>query len=265
MELDGSTLAGRVSARMAELGLSQSDVARRGHFNATFVSDLLRGKKLTLHAGNYGRLARALLTTQAYLQAGIQPSGAEVDRIKSEVGWQPEAAPAEPEISPDTADDLDAIAMHFSDQAPMRPQVGKVEELGMFPVYRSGGRFDGGSIVESFPLYHLNLPIKVQAKGLYAVAISDTTMSPRYEPGELAYAHKQALARSKDYVSIFVKGRVNYRDVIIAYIRQLVHETADEVIVRQISPSIETRFARDSVVAIHRVVFAGEPIENIGL
>ena len=44
MELDTSTLAGRVAARMAELGLSQADIARRGRFNATFVSDLLRGK-----------------------------------------------------------------------------------------------------------------------------------------------------------------------------------------------------------------------------
>src|SRR5690606_2859740 len=162
---------------------------------------------------------RALLTTQAYLQAGTQPSEAEIERIKAEVGWQPETAPAEPGPSPDAAADLDAIARHFSDQAGSRVDVQKAEELGRFPVYRSGGRFDGGSIVECFPLYHLALPIKVQAKVLYAVAISDATMSPRYEPGELAYAHKHALARPKDYVSILVKGRVNYRDVIIAYIR----------------------------------------------
>ncbi|MCP8883367.1 hypothetical protein NIM87_07645 [Devosia sp. XJ19-1] len=265
MESDISTLAGRVAARMAELGLSQADIARRGRFNATFVSDLLRGKKLTLHAGNYGRLARALLTTQAYLQTGTQPSEAEIDRIKTEVGWQPEYAPAEPELSPDAAADLDAIARHLADQAASRAEIKKAEELGRFPVYRSGGRFDGGSIVESFPLYHLTLPIKVQSNGLYAVAISDTTMSPRYEPGELAYAHKSAIARPKDYVSILVKGRMNYRDTIIAYIRQLVHESADEVIVRQISPSIETRYARDSIEGIHRVVFAGEPIEGIGL
>lgn len=250
---------------MAELGLSQSDIARRGRFNATFVSDLLRGKKLTLHAGNYGRLARALLTTEAYLQAGTEPSEAEIERIKAEVGLQSESTYAETVPGPDTAADLDAIARHFPDQATRRAEMEKAEELGRFPVYRSGGRFDGGSIVESFPLYHLALPIKVQAKGLYAVAVSDMSMSPRYEPGELAYAHRQALARPRDYVSILVRGRVNYREVVIAYIRQLVHESPDEVIVRQISPSIETRFARASIVAIHRIVLAGEPIETIGI
>lgn len=264
MESDTSTLAGRVSVRMAELGLSQSDIARRGRFNATFVSDLLRGKKLTLHAGNYVRLARALLTTQAYLQVGTQPSVVEIERIKSEVGWQPEGASVKAELHPDIESDFDAIAMDFVGRAASQADAKKAAEIGRFPVYRSGGRFDGGSIVESFPLYHLTLPMKVQADGLYAVAISDTTMSPRYEPGELVYAHKAAPARPKDYVSILVKGRVNYRDAIIAYVRQLVHESADEFIVRQISPSIETSFARDSVVGIHRVVFAGEPIENIG-
>src|SRR5690606_7857551 len=115
------------------------------------------------------------------------------------------------------------------------------EKSGRFPVYRSGGRFDGGSVVESFPLYHQTLPMPVQANDLYALAISDTSMSPRYEPGELVYAHKGAIARPKDFVSIRIRGRVNYRDTIIAYARQLVHESPDEVIVRQISPSMETR------------------------
>lgn len=260
MESDVSTLAGRVTTRMAELGLSQADIARRGRFNATFVSDLLRGKKLTLHAGNYGRLARALLTTQAYLKTGARPSQAEVDRIKAEVGWQPEDTPTLPESSPAVAADPASIARRPADQASARPEIRKDEQLGRFPVYRSGGRFDGGSIVEDFPLYHLTLPIRVQAKDLYAVAISDTTMSPRYEPGDLAYAHKSAIAHPKDYVSVLVRGRVNYRDATIAYIRQLVHESTDEVIVRQINPSLETRFARESIEGIHRIVFAGEPI-----
>lgn len=264
MEFDKSSLAGRVSARMAELGLSQADIVRRGRFNATFVSDLLRGKKLTLHAGNYGRLARALLTTEAYLRAGTEPSVAEVERIKAEVGLEAESILDEAAFGPDKAADLEAIARHFPSGAAQRAEIEKAEESGLFPVYRSGGRFDGGSIVESFPLYHQTLPIKVQAKGLYAVAVSDMSMSPRYEPGELAYAHKEALARPRDYVSILVRGRVNHREVVIAYIRQLVHETPDEVIVRQISPSIETRFARSSIVAIHRIVLAGEPIETIG-
>ena len=264
MELDTSTLAWRVSARMAELGLSQSDIARRGRFNTTFVSDLLRGKKLRLHAGNYGPLARALLTTEAYLKVGTQPSEAEVERLKAQVGWQPEVASSDTEFNANEAADLDIISQLATPAASSDANADQVEKSGRFPVYRSGGRFDGGSVVEGFPLYHLTLPMNVQAQGLYAVAISDTTMSPRYEPGELIYAHKAAAARPKDYVSILVKGRVNYRDSVIAYIRQLVHESAEEVIVRQISPSVETRFARDSVVGIHRVVFSGEPIENIG-
>lgn len=262
MEPEPSTLAGRVATRMAELGLSQADIARRGRFNATFVSDLLRGKKLTLRSGNYTRLARALLTTEAYLRTGAHPTQTDIERIMAEVGWQPENEAPNDEFSTELADVIASQVAAEQGQAPSSAQ--QIEELGQFPVYRSGGRFDGGSIVESFPLHHLTLPHKVQAKGLYAVAISDTSMSPRYEPGDLVYAHEAAQVQPKDYISIQVKGRANYRDVVVAYIRQLVHQSEHEVIVRQISPSVETRFARDSVKQMHRVLFAGEPIDAIG-
>lgn len=262
METETPTLAGRVATRMTELGLTQADIARRGRFNATFVSDLLRGKKLTLHSGNYARLARALLTTEAYLRMGARPTQTDIERIMAEVGWRPENDVRHEELSTELAD---AIAKQIAtEQEVASSSARQAEELGRFPVYRSGGRFDGGSIVESFPVQHLILPHSVQAKGLYAVAISDTTMSPRYDPGDLVYAHAAAQVRPKDYVSIQVKGRANYRDVVVAYIRQLVHQSDQEVIVRQISPSIETRFARDSVKEMHRVLFAGEPIDAIG-
>lgn len=267
METELCALAGRVAARMAELGITQADVARRGRFNATFVSDLLRGKKLTLHSGNYARLARALLTTETYLRIGTQPSDPEIGRIAAEVGWQPPPdVSADNETSPEDQAALDQVAREFADEGTRTATTRSRgdQNSGRFPVYRSGGRYDGASIMESFPLDQLSLPQPWQANGLYAIAISDTAMSPRYEPGDLAYAHKNANGRPKDYVSIRVKGRIGNRPVELAYVRQLLHEGKDEVIVRQISPSIETRFARDSVVGIDRILLSGEPIDDIG-
>ena len=80
----GDGFINRVIARMKELGLSQADVARRGKFNNAFVSDMIRGRKLTLRAYNYTRLADALVMNEEYLRTGhgeVGPAAAEATLI----------------------------------------------------------------------------------------------------------------------------------------------------------------------------------------
>lgn len=249
-------LAALVVNRMGQLGISQAEVSRRAGFNAAFMSDLLRGKKVSLQDANYTRLARALLTTEIYLRTGEKPS----EEVLAQVA---EAAGFHQSIDEDTAlsdDELAAPERWDGKRTASVPQ----ENRGLLPLFRSAGRLDGGSVVTEHPLDIIEWPQDYQVDSLYALAISDGTMSPRYEPGDIVYARKGDEPRTKDYCVITVKGRSSQRHHAVAFVRQMLSLTRDEVIVRQLSPNLETRFRRSAVLRLDSVLFAGQSLQGLG-
>lgn len=264
-------LAKRVVARMEELGISQSEVARRGRFNRVFISDLVRGRKKSIHSSNYNRLARALLTTPDYLRDGNPPSPEEAARLAA-LGQFPGADDAADETPPPSElspEDAEALSNFEPPPSPSewKPSYRFERPPRKIHAYRSGGRLDGAAIIDGFPLDEFPMPSESWLEDLYAVAMADETMVPRYEPGDYVYARKsnakaffEPQARPKDYVVIMVKGRSGHKSVTLAFVRQLLRKTDHDVIVRQLKPSIETRFAPSNVVSIDRIVLSGDAI-----
>lgn len=68
IKLSMDTLAERVAFLLKLRGLSQAEAARRGGFsNATFIYDILKGKKLGVQGANLAKLALGLSTTAEFL------------------------------------------------------------------------------------------------------------------------------------------------------------------------------------------------------
>lgn len=265
-----SALTMRIIERMNELGISQAEVARRGRFNRAFLSDLLRGRKQSIHPSNYTPLAKALLTTPLYLRTGTKPSSEELTALEDEwtfSGVQPAPEP-EPDPDPDPEgpeipeEDLDALNTAFDDLA-FRPSR-RTKQRKTVPAFRSGGRHDGAALLTDPAIDQMPVPPEGLLAKLYAVAVSDGTMSPRYEPGDFVYAQLEGTrtwplsVRPKDYVVVRAQGRSGKEYVTVAFVRQLLRVTDDEVVVRQFNPNIETRLPRSSVFGIDRIILAGD-------
>jgi transcriptional regulator with XRE-family HTH domain len=233
-------LAKRVVSRMEQLGLSQAEVARRGRFNRAFVSDLVRGKKQTLHSANLIKLARALETTPKYLHG--------TEEATVQLSPYPVAAHAGPD---------DDILLSMS---PARPKQANRQSFEI-PTHRSTGRLDGAAVITEPSAYELPSLAELSRDEIYAIAVSDDTMSPRYQAGDYVYALPRAKVRPKDFVVVKVRAKNDSSGMTIAYVRQLLLVTPEEVIVRQLSPGLETRFPRSRYVEVEKIVLSGDPTD----
>lgn len=257
-------LAGRVERRMIELGISQAEVARRGRFNRAFISDLLVGRKTRLRDQNYLRLAQALLTTPQYLRWGTPPSADEMALLGAQ-GLLPVPSSDELPISPDDLETLDLAfreplgeASHRIDpiaEARRPPGWGRTPAI---PLFRSEGRHDGAAVMRNPAAEMVRGPYVSPADDWYAIAVSDSTMAPRYEAGDYVYAAQNTTVRPKDFVVVRVASRIGKTPVQLGFVRQLLRRTPDEIVVRQLSPNSETLVRQTSILGIDRIVLSGE-------
>ena len=258
------TLAGRVERRMTELGISQAEVARRGRFNRAFISDLLVGRKTKLRDQNYMRLAQALLTTPQYLRWGTPPTADEIALLGAQ-GLLPVPSSGEMPISPE---DLEALDRAFR-EPPGAPsyRIDPVAEARRpsgwgrtpaIPLFRSEGRYDGAAVMRNPAAEMVRGPYVSSTEDWYAIAIADSTMGPRYEAGDYVYAAQNTMVRSKDFVVVRVAGRIGKTPVQLGFVRQLLRRTADEIVVRQLNPNVETVIRQSALLGIDRIVLSGE-------
>lgn len=72
---DIDTLAGRVAKRLEARGLSIKEAERLGGFSATFIHDIVSGKKATIREKYHAKLASVLQTNSLWLFSGIGNEG----------------------------------------------------------------------------------------------------------------------------------------------------------------------------------------------
>lgn len=254
-----TAIAQRVEQRMAELGISQAEVARRGRFNRAFISDIIVGRKVKLRDQNYVRLAQALLTTPQYLRLGIPPSSEDLALLGAE-GLLPRTSDKGSDLS---AEDLEAIENFSLEQSSWIEPIAEARrpagwaKTPAIPLFRSEGRADGAVVIRS-PAAQMVRGPQFAAQDWYALALTDSTMSPRYDAGDYVYAAQGNEVRAKDFVVVRIASRVGRAPVQLGYVRQLLRRTSEEIVVRQLSPSIETVFPQRAILSIDRIVLAGE-------
>lgn len=71
----------RIKARIDELGMSVAEVERRCGFRASYIHELLSGKKQTMRGDATQRLASVLKTSDLWLMRGIGSANAGVDDV----------------------------------------------------------------------------------------------------------------------------------------------------------------------------------------
>lgn len=93
-------------------------------------------------------------------------------------------------------------------------------------------------------------PNQNNVRGAFALRVSDESMVPRYEPGEIVYvAPNQWPAREQDCVVVTDEG--------YGYLKRFVRRAEGAVTVHQLNPSKDLVFKMEDVSAMHAVVGRG--------
>ncbi|MFC5374754.1 helix-turn-helix transcriptional regulator [Brevundimonas faecalis] len=137
---------------------------------------------------------------------------------------------------------------------PESHETGEVTVMpGLVPLYGWAGAasderltFAEQTLIGAVPRH----PNQQNARGAFALRVSDESMAPRYEPGETVYvAPNQWPAREQDCVLVTHEG--------YGYLKRFVRRFDGVVTVRQLNPESELTFPVDDIAAMHAVVGRG--------
>lgn len=218
-----ATLQEIVSARLAELKIGPGTAERIGGLGKNYVSDIVRGQKTDVRQAFMPRLAKALDWTQDELR--LRLAGAE--------GPAPTVVPA----------DVPRVDAHdLPKDVPVR---------GI-----AAGAVVGAFTIDGTIDWVRRPPALSHTTNAYALYVAGTSMSPKYEPGDLVFVNPDRPAAAGD--TVIIQTRNYDGDVVQAWIKILVRITADKVTVRQLNPDSTIDHSRDSVKYIHRVMKTAE-------
>ncbi len=94
--------------------------------------------------------------------------------------------------------------------------------------------------------------------GAYAVYVADTSMVPRYFPGETLHVHPGRTVTPGDDTFVVVQLRPDADgEAPRALVKQFVRRTADELVLRQFNPDGELVFPAAEVASVHLIIWAG--------
>ena len=92
----------------------------------------------------------------------------------------------------------------------------------------------------------------------YAVYVSDTSMVPRYFPGETLHVHPGRAVVRGDDTFVVVQLRPDAEgEPPRALVKQFARQTADMLYLRQFNPASELAFPLDQVESLHLIIWAG--------
>lgn len=92
----------------------------------------------------------------------------------------------------------------------------------------------------------------------YAVYVSDTSMVPRYFPGETLHIHPGRAVVRGDGTFVVVQLRPDAEgEPPRALVKKFVRRTADTLYLKQFNPATELSFPLDQVESLHLIIWAG--------
>lgn len=116
---------------------------------------------------------------------------------------------------------------------------------------------DGMFVMNGEAQAHIERPsILAGVARAYAVYIADSSMEPRYFPGETAYVNPALPPRHGDFVIVQLRPAVE-GEAPKALCKRLVRRTPTTLVISQLNPEREIEFPLDQVESIHVIVLAG--------
>lgn len=142
--------------------------------------------------------------------------------------------------------------------------------IGMYGSAVAGALDDGKFVLNGNRVMDvLCPPMLIGVQGAYGVFVHGNSMKPRYREGEAVFVNPHLPVRQEDYVVVQLAGDFDGDDR-SGYIKQFVSRNSRELILAQHQPPeggdaepytenrFLLRFPRDRVIAVHRIVWAGE-------
>jgi phage repressor protein C with HTH and peptisase S24 domain len=139
---------------------------------------------------------------------------------------------------------------------------------------------DGRVVLTEHPIAETWCPEPLRGVlGAYAMYVYSSSMSPRYEPGEMVWVHPHLPIAQGDYVVVQV--RADFFDDIffyhdtsnllrvadeqnsrIGWVRRLVSQSTQDIILEQLNSELDQHSTisvpANMVLALHKIVFSGQ-------
>lgn len=207
-----------IDKMIAGIGSNRGEVSQRAGLDRSFLRQFAgRGPAASIRADNLKSLAKALQTTpEAILRAAEEEGGA------------PTVEQTAPAISPNA-------------------------EIPILGLARGGAlnatEWNGARIGSVEPP-----PALRKVPNAYALYVENESMSPRFEHGDLVFAHPHRPARPGETVVIYERsgGKV------AAYLKVFVRREREWLICAQTHPKGEVKFLVENVVEMHPILSVRE-------
>lgn len=229
------TLRDKIAERLTELGRGPTVAEKKGGLSKMFISDILSNKKRSITMEHWGRLAAALDMTDEELSAYLSADLKIVKIPARSSGKRPHT-----EAIPAGGGPLDPYGL---------PQDVPVRGV-------AAGSVVGAFVIDGVIDRVRRPPGLSHSTNVYALYVTGTSMSPKYEPGDLIYVNPDRPAAPGDTVIIQTQ---NYENAPIqAWIKRLVSQNDEVVVAAQLNPESVVRYGYDTVISVHRVMKTNE-------
>lgn len=91
----------------------------------------------------------------------------------------------------------------------------------------------------------------------YATAVCETSMEPRYHPGEIIYVHPNKPVTAGSYVFVQLRTKTE-GEAPATLIKRLAIKTRTRIVLQQFNPAKLFDIALNDVVSMHRIIGSGE-------
>ena len=223
-----------------------------------------------------GELAEALAVSQPTVNrwlGGADPRGETRDRLNAlydqvvTTGAAGGGSQEQPR-SNDRPAEAPAYTQYPPNASPPVPVTFRNETIGMFG--QAVGGEDGRFVLNGSRVMDVHCPPNlIGVKDAYGVFVHGGSMRPRYREGEAVFVNPHLPVRQDDYAIVQIAGEFEGDDV-GGFIKQFISMNSRELVLAQhqrpetfpVEEASEgrylLRFPRKRVVAVHRIVWAGE-------
>lgn len=143
-----------------------------------------------------------------------------------------------------------AVSGGLSLPAPLVP-ITPVRSAGRFPIYGAAQGGDGNLVMSFDPVDYVAVPGPLaNVKNAYGMYVVGDSMSPAFEPGDVALVHPHQPARGNDDVVLYraMHGQTHL------IIKRLLRSTAENWTLRQFNPAMDFDVARSDWSGCHLIV-----------
>lgn len=253
-ETPTEAMAARISKRLEAVGKSARRASIEAGLSDGGIMNLKRavkeGRPFSFRADSLAKLARVLLTTEAWLLRGEGPEWAPQGRatpIEAAVAEPIETFAALPAVPPAGAEVRPA-------EVELPPRSAMPQDV---PVYgTAAGSLEGAFQIDGVVEYVRRPPGMTGVRDLYAIYVVNSSMEPEHHPGDLRFVHPGRPVRIGD--TVVVQTKVGEHGAVQAYIKKLAKLTPDSIVLVQHNPPTTIEIKRPYVLHMHRVLSMNE-------